>query len=346
MVLQLKLHSCYIVCMKIYKNSPNLNVKISALFLIIFAAFLVNKSDNLYGWIWQTNSIKKYRRTFYRAHTEEGQPRIVLRTWQQNGHKKTLSVDPVGFKTFIEDGDTLKEERQKPLGTTPYEQALTLYTKAPYKAHNHGLAHVSDQTEGSFLTIDMCPSSKPLAKDLFEAIAMAGEHEAVPIGISMTGLWAKQHPKELVWLIKQQDEQKLAITWINHTFHHNFIMSSKAKRWLLPSQHTEMEEILLLEKMLIQKGQVPSVFFRFPGLMANAELIKTLHEAGLIPLGSDAWLAKRQHATPGSIILVHGNGNETAGVHMLGHMLIEKSTLKLRSLPEGVAHMMAVRAAL
>ena len=33
-----------------------------------------------------------------------------------------------------------------------------------------------------------------------------------------------------------------------------------------------------------------------------------------VPLGADAWLAKHQEITPGGIILVHGNGNEPAGI--------------------------------
>ncbi|WP_345329642.1 hypothetical protein [Mucilaginibacter defluvii] len=36
---------------------------------------------------------------------------------------------------------------------------------------------------------------------------------------------------------------------------------------------------------------------------------------GLIQVGSDAWLAKGQRATPGSIVLIHGNGNEPIGVN-------------------------------
>lgn len=35
---------------------------------------------------------------------------------------------------------------------------------------------------------------------------------------------------------------------------------------------------------------------------------------GIIPLGSDAWLAKGQPANSGSIVLIHGNGNEPLGV--------------------------------
>ena len=38
---------------------------------------------------------------------------------------------------------------------------------------------------------------------------------------------------------------------------------------------------------------------------------------GLIPVGSDAWLAKNEVPSAGSIVLVHGNGNEPVGVEKL-----------------------------
>jgi hypothetical protein len=37
---------------------------------------------------------------------------------------------------------------------------------------------------------------------------------------------------------------------------------------------------------------------------------------GLIPLGSDSWIAKNQFPKNGSIVLLHGNGNETVGITM------------------------------
>jgi hypothetical protein len=50
-----------------------------------------------------------------------------------------------------------------------------------------------------------------------------------------------------------------------------------------------------------------------PNLLGEGGVRRQI-EFGLIPTGSDAWLAKGQPATPGSIVLIHGNGNEPAGV--------------------------------
>ena len=65
---------------------------------------------------------------------------------------------------------------------------------------------------------------------------------------------------------------------------------------------------------LLQKGLLFSAFFRFPGLVSDHQLVETVTDYGLIPVGSDAWLAKGQAAHNGTIVLIHGNGNEPVGI--------------------------------
>ena len=49
---------------------------------------------------------------------------------------------------------------------------------------------------------------------------------------------------------------------------------------------------------------------------------------GLIPIGSDAWLAKGQPVHKGSIVLIHGNGNEPVGIKDFIRLLqTEKSSV-------------------
>ena len=71
---------------------------------------------------------------------------------------------------------------------------------------------------------------------------------------------------------------------------------------------------MLTEQILLECGQTLFVFFRFPGLISNPLLLK---KYGLIPLAADAWLAKNEPIRPGSVILVHGNGNEPLGIKRL-----------------------------
>ena len=76
-------------------------------------------------------------------------------------------------------------------------------------------------------------------------------------------------------------------------------------------------EVLDTEKVFLRLGILPSVFFRFPGLVSDVAGLATLRRLGLIPLGAGAWLAKGEPAARGSVILVHGNGNEPRGIDRL-----------------------------
>lgn len=81
------------------------------------------------------------------------------------------------------------------------------------------------------------------------------------------------------------------------------------------------EEILEVEKMLILNGELPSILFRFPGLISNKNLIENLvKKYSLIPLGTNNWLAKEEKSIEsGDIILVHGNLNEHKGIEIFNN---------------------------
>ena len=65
---------------------------------------------------------------------------------------------------------------------------------------------------------------------------------------------------------------------------------------------------------MLERKLLPSVFFRFPGLVSDQAIFDKILALGLIPVGTDAWLAKGQWPTEGSIVLIHANGNEPLGV--------------------------------
>ncbi len=89
------------------------------------------------------------------------------------------------------------------------------------------------------------------------------------------------------------------------------------------------------EKLLLQRGLIPSVFFRYPGLVANETLLLKLNKLSIIPLGSDAWLAKKEIPKAGSIILVHGNSNEHEGI-VAAMELLKKSNLTFLPLQQAI----------
>ena len=78
------------------------------------------------------------------------------------------------------------------------------------------------------------------------------------------------------------------------------------------------------ELFLLNMGILPSVFFRFPGLVYNNDIMEILQSLKLIPVGSSFWVAKKNEnevLKSGDIILLHGNKNEELGVKKFIKML-------------------------
>lgn len=124
----------------------------------------------------------------------------------------------------------------------------------------------------------------------------------------------QQHPEDLEWLKYLSKSGKWNIIWINHSYNH-FMNNEPLTENFLLSKGTDLNtEILQNEQLMIEKGITPSVFFRFPGLVSDKAILEKVLHYGLIPIGADAWLAKGQRPVNGSIVLIHGNGNEESGV--------------------------------
>lgn len=234
---------------------------------------------------------------------------IVLKGEIQH-RKTTISPDEVGY--FTKDA----------VLTTPYGIALEHILQSPHPITNDGITHSLCEHEPNevFLTIDLCPSKKLFEREFFEKLASMDK--PVPIAICITEFWITLHQEEFAWLLEQQRVGTLQITWVNHSATHVFYydLSSDdklAENFLLDSRTNLTYEFFEVEKSLIMHGQTPSVFFRAPGLVTNKALIEFTNSLGLITLGADAWLAKSEQPQSGSIILVHGNSNEPAGIQQM-----------------------------
>lgn len=294
------------------------------------------------------NIITDYQRLFVPVYTAEGQLRIALRVFKMNDVPSFLIVDPQRLTTEVVPITQLKTRRltskDKPgyftfwnLSSTRYYQLLNKTTAPPYKLQNQGITHAAHAVKGNILTIDLCPSSKPFEADFFNKLVNLAEKtkKPTPVTIAISGLWLIGHQDEFQWLIEQEKKQKLAINWANHSFSHVYYGDLPYSENFLRVPTTNMEtEILLTEKYLLEAGEIPSVFFRFPGLVSNKLLIKTLKSYGLIPLGTDAWMAyledRHETITPGGVILVHGNSNEHEGIVRIMPLLEQLNLLDLR----------------
>jgi peptidoglycan/xylan/chitin deacetylase (PgdA/CDA1 family) len=249
--------------------------------------------------------------------------RVVLRHFEQDGQRRALVVDPSSLTTEIEPLNRLPAECgpwpavRAALSGTRYDQALADAERNQTGLQDAGIVHALPSGSGVVLTVDLCPSRRPLDRSLFQAVIdeFEPEERPVPLGVAVTGVWMAEHPDDLAWLLDRVNQGDAAITWINHSFSHRFVRGAPLASNFLLRPGTDLEaEILRTEQAMLEHGVIPSVFFRFPGLVSSRALFDRVVAHGLVPVGSDAWLAKGQRPAQGSIVLVHGNGNEPLGV--------------------------------
>ncbi len=258
--------------------------------------------------------------------------KAVIRTLIQDGVKKQLIVDTQTLQTRLQ---PIVKVKEGPCGDSRYTRLLDQSTLSPTPLQNDGITHGK---QGIALTTDLCPSSKQgFERKLYQRLIETLPHP-VPVILFVTGRWIEKHPKAFTQFLTWGKEQQLSITWGNHTYSHPYHPKVPlVQNFALSPDYDLQEDTLRLEKMLIEKGVIPSVFFRFPGLVSDPKAIQTIHDLGLITIGSDTWIAKGQKVKKGSIILLHGNKNEPKGVkmflEMLGHGEIERIDALEKVLP-------------
>lgn len=258
---------------------------------------------------------------------------IALRSFSDSGIKFLLLLDPISLQTKV---DIDKRYQKHTLAwanvlaifkNTTYVKALEAAAAKDQQLQNAGIDHAIPNENGITLTIDLCPSHRPLDRvifhDVFEAFKTI--EKTSPLAISLSGKWMLKHQTDLDWLKQLALEKELDITWINHSYNHEVNTLPLAENFLLASGTNLDIEVLKNEKSMLKNGLTPSIFFRFPGLVSDQSIVGKIESYGLIPVGSDAWLAKGQQPVGGSIVLIHGNGNEELGVQDFIRLLKNKS---------------------
>lgn len=188
--------------------------------------------------------------------------------------------------------------------------------------HERGIEHgPREQLLGSIaLTIDLCWSLRPFEAGLYDHLtAMARETGGTMHATNfVTGRWMAQHPLEMERLIRLGGQTGVEMTWGLHSWDHpksGIFMNDYAPESL-------RGDTLLLERDLLEWGVVPSVYYRFPGLIHDDTRLREIIAMNLVPVDCDSWLAlsftnrppTRLAPRDGSIILLHGNGNEPRGI--------------------------------
>ena len=271
------------------------------------------------------DSVGDYRSVLRVCRARDGGQGVAIREMRLADDTVLLLADPQSLTTRLERAScwTCKDAADDELSRTRLMRAVEASAAAPGLEHrgfleNAGLTHGG--SSGAYLTGDLCPSSRPLDRAFLEELAT--KEERPPIALSISGLWLLHHFADYQWLLREQAEGKFDITWVDHSYHHQFRRGVPYDRnfMLMPGVDPDAE-ILDTERLLIANGQTPSLFFRFPGLISSAPLMQAARRHHLIALGADAWLAIGQYPRPGSIVLVHPNGNEEIGLKMFNRDL-------------------------
>lgn len=266
--------------------------------------------------------VKNYR-VFWSVATYHAKKIIISRKFERNGKTSYLGTAPYTLTSAIYSSNQITVTGLSYIDVladfknTPYAKALSSAQQQATSMQDAGISHGFPKEKGISLTIDLCPSHKPLDRVIFTNLITEFKKvkTPVPVALSITGRFMLTHADDIDWLKGLVKTGDLSITWINHTYNHHFNPKLPLKVNFLLEPGTDLNfEILGTEIAMLQNGLTPSVFFRFPGLVSDQRLINEVTGYGLIPVGSDAWLAKGQNAASGSIVLIHGNGNEPLGV--------------------------------
>ncbi|HAO93734.1 MAG: hypothetical protein A2X99_10605 [Deltaproteobacteria bacterium GWB2_55_19] len=261
--------------------------------------------------------------------------KIAIRSFEEDGHARLVSLDPETFTTEVVDEGAISfaDVKTTEWKGTRFIHALHKYTAPVAGFENQGMRSAEVKKGGLFLTMDLCPSTKGFDRDAFEATEALGT--PAPIAIAVSGLWIERHREEFDWIRREESEGRLAITWMNHSYSHPFDRLREPKENFLLTPGVDFEdEVLRNETLLLENGVTPAPFFRFPGLISDASLLEKLKALSLIPIGANAWLAKGERPRNGSFILVHGNGNEEGGIEKLLKFYGENKGVRLLPLKE------------
>ena len=253
---------------------------------------------------------------------DAGARRLATRRMALGAEALLLTVDPNSLATSLERARCWRcaDTSDAAEADTRFMRALKKPDPAPATPdvlENAGL--LSGKGEGVFVTGDLCPSRRPLDRDFLELLAEQGP--GTPVALAISGLWMVHHADDLDWLKQQAASGALSIVWVNHSYHHPYVKSRPDAQTYLLTPGVDIDaEIFDTERLMIANGLTPSAFFRFPGLVSDGALMDRLRESHLVALGADSWLALGPRPRPGSIVLVHPNGNEEAGLRIFSRL--------------------------
>jgi hypothetical protein len=247
---------------------------------------------------------------------------ISLRRFRSEGRNYHFMIEPTGLSTRIVDAACVRCDPDGDFhpAASAYGEALRAQATVPELSNKGGVAHAA-ANQGYFLSVDLCPSKKPLETAIFDNDQVRSR-AGFPVAIAISGGWMHHHAEELDGLKARALNGSLNVVWVNHSYTHPYRPGVPNNVNFMHLEGVNFhDEVLNQEQYMISNGLTPSIFFRYPGLVSDAQMMAELSSYGLVALSADAWLALGQKPKPGSIVLIHGNGNEPYGVRLFLHWI-------------------------
>ena len=143
-----------------------------------------------------------------------GALQVAIRQFERGGETLFLVLDPRRFEMQeVAAGTVLSAPvaDARAWRQTPFFAALARLTAPPFPLRNNGLREAEIPVAGYFLTIDLCPSSRPLDRALFAATAALPQEAPVPVTVMVSGRWLAGHRGDIAWLKAQEAAGRLEI---------------------------------------------------------------------------------------------------------------------------------------
>ncbi len=225
----------------------------------------------------------------------KGNMNIAIRAFESNSKRLFTLVDINTLKVSLIEQNQCKYSlsdslekcfKKAQIKSSTYYKSLKKFNVINESHFAQGLTCLP-AVNGIFLSINIASSIKKMDYSFFESLLVLIEQGIeVNLLIAVSGLWIVTHKEDFRHL--QSLRSKLFnIEWVNNSFsnvrysdiedEHNFL--------LLPNIDLEYE-LLETEKLIIENNEIPSPFFRFPGLISDSSLVKLLTSYGLIQLGA------------------------------------------------------------
>lgn len=232
---------------------------------------------------------------------------LLFREFERNGEKLFLGADLDSLETVL-----LRQE-----DVSYFED----YSKDAQKSKLYKLIHAKNPVrnfsgKGYTLMVELTQKSNKkykFEKELF--LFLADQKGAGRVNVIVSNRWMLEDKINFKNINSLIEQRKLNVVWITK---------------VLDYEKLE-DEILNTERLLLEQGLIPSIFFKLDGTW-NESVAQKLQSFSLIPIDANSVLSKGGIIRKGGMVLVKGDGTESKYVKMIISERKKRNSLQIQNL--------------